>query len=411
MNKAVLLKNCFFGFGLFLLPVPIFLLVGAAQDVGVLMLLPLAAAILLGAGIRCLKPRFRVPFALLSAVLCFILAWFLGRGAENMVWCWVGAAFSAIAALMYPRYLGLVTGGGHISEVWYGGLAVIAVMMILGKVTPVPGADALLNGFTWVYCIYLVFVLTAESLSEGIGAGRLPSRAMVVKNGIAALGWTGLFLLVTHIPQISHALRTVLDMLKWVFVWVMQFLSRLMPSGMGGMGGAGGGVDFGMLDGEMQDPSMIMKFLEKAVRVLGLILAGILLIFLLRLIWKALVRAIRALIAHLRAYINAVNENYEDQVESLLDWGEVKREFRARRLKRQQARQDRVPWNRLSPRQQVRRSYRDFLVRHPDVGPSSTARQTLSDPRQAGVYEAARYSSREITPEDVQAVRDLQEKR
>ena len=156
---------------------------------------------------------------------------------------------------------------------------------------------------------------------------------------------------------------------------------------------------------------MIMKFLEKAVRVLGFILAGILLIFLLRLIWKALVRAIRALIAHLRAYINAVNENYEDQVESLLDWGEVKREFRARRLKRQQARQDRVPWNRLSPRQQVRRSYRDFLVRHPDVGPSSTARQTLSDPRQAGVYEAARYSSREITPEDVQAVRDLQEKR
>ncbi|MBQ4436803.1 MAG: hypothetical protein II879_12010, partial [Clostridia bacterium] len=74
MNKAVLLKNCFFGFGLFLLPVPIFLLVGAAQDVGVLMLLPLAAAVLFGAGIRCLKPRFRVPCALLSAVLCFILA-------------------------------------------------------------------------------------------------------------------------------------------------------------------------------------------------------------------------------------------------------------------------------------------------------------------------------------------------
>jgi hypothetical protein len=107
--------------------------------------------------------------------------------------------------------------------------------------------------------------------------------------------------------------------------------------------------------------------------------------------------------------MDAVGESYEDQVESLLDWGEVKRAIHERRGTRRQVREERIPWDRLAPREQVRRSYRDYLSRHPEIGPQRTARQTLADPRQADIYEAARYSSREITPEEAQSVRSIGE--
>ena len=136
MSRAVL-KNCFFGFGLFLLPAPAFLLTGAALGIGALMLLPLAAALLFGAAIRCMKSRFRLPCAGLSMALCFALARFLSRGTENTVWAWVGTALSAIAAMLYPRYLGLIAGGGHFREIWYSGLAADAVMLFLSKAIPV----------------------------------------------------------------------------------------------------------------------------------------------------------------------------------------------------------------------------------------------------------------------------------
>ena len=122
---------------------------------------------------------------------------------------------------------------------------------------------------------------------------------------------------------------------------------------------------------------------------------------------KAFLRAMRFLAAKLRAYMDAVNENYEDHVESLLDWGEVKRGIERRRAERRQVRKDRVPWERLTPREQVRRSYRGFLMRHPAIAPQCTARQSLRAGRQADIYEAARYSSREITPEEAREMKSL----
>ena len=150
-----------------------------------------------------------------------------------------------------------------------------------------------------------------------------------------------------------------------------------------------------------------MKLLEKAFYVIGIALAILAAGMLLWLAGKALLRAMRFLAAKLRAYMDAVNENYEDHVESLLDWGEVKRGIERRRAERRQVRKERVPWERLTPREQVRRSYRGFLVRHPDIAPQRTARQALREDRQADIYEAARYSSREITPEEAREMKSL----
>ena len=121
------------------------------------------------------------------------------------------------------------------------------------------------------------------------------------------------------------------------------------------------------------------------------------------------VRGMKKLLRILREWTGAVTDAHDDTVESLLDWGEVKRGIERRRAERRQVRKDRVPWERLTPREQVRRSYRSFLMRHPDIAPQRTARQALREGRQADIYEAARYSSREITPEEAQSVRSIGE--
>ena len=156
------------------------------------------------------------------------------------------------------------------------------------------------------------------------------------------------------------------------------------------MGGPGGGSGMMFPAEETQPPSPFMLLLEKIFSVICIILAALALIALLWLIGKALARCFRSLAARFRAYMNAVNAGYNDHVESLLDWGEIKRSMDLRRQKRQKKRPEKVSWDQLSPRQQVRKSYQAYLQRHPEIPESRTARQTLADPRQADIYEAVK---------------------
>ena len=406
MRSTAMIRKCIYGIGLFLLPAPLFLLAGCASGAGTALLLPLLAALALGLVSACLKPSLRLPCVLLGTAGCVALAVLVMSGATDAGWKWTGAVLSGLAALLYPRYARKVIQGEGTSAVWFAGLAVILFVRVAGAAIPAPEAAEMMSRFIWIYCVYLVFALNLDSLVQGIGLDKAPSRAMLFKNLAVSAGWAGLFLLVTHIPQVMQALRTCLDAAGRAIGWIMELLSRLIVPG-GGQGGEGGG--FTGMSGETTEPSWLMLALEKLLRVIAVILIAAAVFLLLKLICRAAARAWRKLMAHLRSYINAVSESYEDQVESLLDWGDVKRGILARRQKRQHAREEKLPWESLNPREQVRRSYRTFLIRHPDIAPQRTARQTLSDPRQADIYEAARYSSREITPEEAQSVRNIRE--
>ena len=402
MRRSGLVRRLFEGLGLFLLPAPVFLLAGAGAGVGAWLLAPLLLALLLSMGIRRLPARVRLPGIGLSMVLCGLLALWLGRGAAEQAWRWLGGVLAGLAAALYPRWLSRMRRTAAHTSAWYAGLALAGAAWLLSALIPLPEAGETLRVYTWVYSVYIIFALNGESLEEGVGSGRAPSRAMTVRNTIAALLWTGLFLLFTHLPQVAQALKACLNAIARAVAWLAGLFSREEPRG-GEMGG--GRMDFSELAGETAEPSWLMALLEKALYILGIALAAVALFFLLRLAIRALIRLAKALTARLRAYMDAVNENYEDQVESLLDWGEVRRGLEERRERRREAKERRVPWDRLSPREQVRRSYQQFLSRHPDIPPQRTARQALSDPRQAGIYEAACYSSRDITPEEAMEAR------
>ena len=404
MGSYALLRLCLDGLGLLLLPAPVFLLVGTAAGIGWKLLLPQSLALLLGLGLRRLPKKLRFPAVLLSMALCAAAAlWLLRAGQGMTTWAWTGAVLMALAAAIYPRQLAVMSGEGAFSGLWYTGLALNGAAWLLSALLELPDTAPLLGAHALLYGVYLAFALSFGSLREGVGQGRAPSRGMILKNMLAALVWALLFLLLTHLPQVAQAIRAALDALRRAIVWLIEWISRLRSAPVSGMGG--GQPDLGALVGEAAEPSWFVQALETVLRVAAAVLllaAGFLL---LRQLFRALRRGLKSLMAKLKAYMDTVSESYEDQVESLLDWGEVKRGLRVRRERRRLEREERIPWERLSPREQVRRSYRLYLQRHPEIPAQKTARQTLPG-RQADIYEAARYSSREITPEEAREARD-----
>ncbi len=401
------LRQGYFCLGLFLVPAPVFLLAGAAGGTGAALLLPLLAALLFSLGILRLRSGLRVPAVVLSMGLCFFLALRLGQRPLTG-WSWAGAVLSALAAAAYPRFLGIILSGYNSSAVWYGGLLADGIVWAVGAIIPVAGIGELMRPFTWVYAVYLIFALTIGSLREAAGAGRSPSPQMVLKNLGAALIRTVLFLLLTHLPAVSRALLAFWDLIREAVRLVFDFFARLFPK-EAGMGGQSGGAGMMFPAEETQPPSPFMELIEKILGAVCLILAAAALLALLRLTARALARCFRSLAARFRAWMNAVNADYDDHVESLLDWGEIRRDLALRRQERQRKRPEKVRWDRLSPREQVRRSYQVYLTRHPEIPETSTARQALADPRQADIYEAARYSSLPVTAEEAAFSREIRD--
>ena len=133
-----------------------------------------------------------------------------------------------------------------------------------------------------------------------------------------------------------------------------------------------------------------------------------------------LARAVRALMLFLRSYAGRVSESYEDTVESLLDWGEVKRAV-AQRAKKLSRRDKRISWEKLSPRQRVRQAYQLLRRRNKVIPDSRTAREALTHDfsaigredaaRMAEIYDAARYSEQEISVEAAQYMQSMAEKK
>ena len=407
MRPFSLLQRGYICLGLFLVPAPVFLLAGAASGTGPAAVLPLLAALLSTLVILRLKRGFRLPCILLSMALCLFLSLWLGRHSDAVAWVWFSAFLAALTAAIYPRFLSGILDGGSSPIFWYSGLGIIGTVWMAGTLMSLRSAVEMMHRFIWIYSVFMIYALTLESLKEGAGTGRSPSGPMLRKNLAISTVWTALFLLLTHLPAVSQALQNIWRVFTSAVAWLFSQLSRLFPveRGSGGYGGGGGSMSLGE---EIQPPSPFWQLMERIFKVACVILIVLALILLLRAAGKAFLRGLRRLAARFRAYMNAVNASYEDHVESLLDWGEIRRGINRRRQQRQRNHAERIRWDQLSPRQQVRRTYQLFLKRHPEIPSSRTARQALQDPRKADIYDAARYSTREIMPEEAASIREIQ---
>jgi hypothetical protein len=166
---------------------------------------------------------------------------------------------------------------------------------------------------------------------------------------------------------------------------------------------------------EASEPSLLAIILEKVMIVLGTIIVAAIAVAGLYILGRGLLRLMRTLMARIREYSKAIGENYEDKTESLFDWGAVQRAA-GERLRRLVTRPARPPaWEKLSPREAVRRAYALLAGRKPDIEASLTAREALlggklnvkqeEAAKMAATYEAARYSAHPVTPEDAAFMR------
>lgn len=390
--------------GIFLIAAPVFLLLGAAlsPQPPILWLPAPAVAVLIALAAHRAPKKARALCIVAAAAAAFaatlLLGWHLQAGLRGLL----PAAVSALLVLLHARLLMLPPGSVH-ESLWYIGLACYPAARIIGAMAVLDQVPSPLRVCALIYAMYAFFALMGQSLWSGMGGRRAPSRLMLVRGGLLAGILAALLLILSNISQLKRALRAAVHGVIRAIGW----LASLLPSTGGGAGGgSGGGMDLSMLAGETEPPSPWMLLLEQILKVLATILALALAFALVYLLFRALARGIKALIARLRAYINAVNGDYVDTVESLVDWGEVRRAA-FHRAKPRHSRANEPPWEQLDMRQRVRRSYRDYLRRHPETPDQATARQTLGDDRLAAIYEFARYSSREITPQDAEQARTL----
>lgn len=395
--------------GSFLLAAPLFLLCGAVltPQQPLIWLLPLAAALLLAWGDRLLPAGKRVLGALtamaLSAGVALLIGRLLGIGLPALI----PALLSAGAAAAQARLLSMPRAAVPPS-LWYIGLAAYLAVRLIGRLHDLTALPGPLRSFALLYAVYLFFLLSGQSLRDGAGGGRAPSRSMRLRIAGAAALLSALLLALTHLPALRRLVRRAALGVVEAVLRLLDWLGSLFMRQNAG-GGGGGGMDLSELAGEAQEPSALLVFLEKVAFVLAAIALAIAAALLIRAAVRALRRALRRLMKRLRAYAGALTDAYDDTVESLVDWGEVRRALQPRRGRAR--REKEAPWEALTPRQRVRRSYRNYLRSHSDIPLRSTARQQLSDPGLASLYEAARYSSREITPEEAEESKKMRDLR
>ena len=408
MRKSIILSKAFATLGAFLLIAPIFLLVGTgiSPEHFTVWLLPALAAVLLACAVRALPHKQRVPGAIAAVILCVGGTLIIGWSYHNVFGLYFIALLTIPVLLLHLLALTQHSGEEYHQAVWYAGMMAYLLARAVSCSLTLRPCQPLLMKLCFAYFVYAVFAMNAQSLHDGMGGGRAPSRLMRLRNRMMSLLICVALLILTHLPQMKRALEVVLQAIKQAIIWLVSLFTFAHESVQDA--GEGGRPDMGLGDAG-GGPSAFMIFLEKVLRIVAIILAVAIAAYVLYLLGRAAVRGIRWIIRKLRDYASTVTEAYEDTVESLVDWGEMKAAIRERQQKAKIRREERVPWEKLTPRQRVRRSYQVYLRRHPDLPDSRTARQALKQQENlASIYEEARYSSAEISEAAAESTRALQ---
>lgn len=403
MGKRLAAHCAFLSLGVFLLTGPVFLLAGAHfyPDQAACCLLPAACAAALSLAARAMPKGLRTAGAAAAILLSILCCLPLDRGSGRiavMLLC-------AVCAALHIRLLGLPYEHTVLYGLWYAGFGVYPAARFIAAVTHSAEILPLLRLFAYGYFVFSLCFLARQSLWGSTRGTRAPSRLSRLRSGGAALLLSALMLLLTHIPQLAEWLRAGLRAIGQAVRWLLSLLDF---GGNTPLSAPGSGSHNTLLLPEAGEPSRLLHILEKIAFVLAAAAAAVLLLLLLRAVFRLLYRTVCALWARLKAYAGAVTDAYEDTVESLIDWGEMGAVLRRSRKKKRAARKEALSREALAPRERVRRSFRIYLTRHPEVPESRTARQALGENELSALYEAARYSSESVTAEAAERARALE---
>ena len=151
----------------------------------------------------------------------------------------------------------------------------------------------------------------------------------------------------------------------------------------------------------VEEPGLFAKIAEKIAIVLAVVVGLVVLFFALRILVRKLRILFGLLMARLSKFAAGAAEDYIDEISDTREDGERTR-LGFRRRKKAVDPLKGIEESALVPGARIRFHYLKLMLRHPDWGPGSTARENLA-PDAAGLYEKARYSNHEVTPADAEA--------
>ena len=211
----------------------------------------------------------------------------------------------------------------------------------------------------------------------------------------------GLTVLVSLIPAIGEGLVWLWDSFLGLLRWLLSLMT--LADGGGTVSSGGGGDMSAMLPAtEASEPSLFSVIMEKVLMAFSCLVALVLLVLLLRFLWKKLRVLLRLMLERLRQYgedaaLDYVDETVDTRTEDTAS-GAGRHGKRGRGL--------RIDLRGLAPRERIRAAYRILRSRDREWDPARTARDTLK-PEAAALYEEARYSAHEITKEQSDAFERL----
>lgn len=373
------------------------------------LLLPFAAWLWAMVGYL-LPSKARLPFSLLGCAV--LAAWGIlfqwpvdPRGLLILLPC-------IAALLLLPPAWGRPVWDEWPPGAWMSGIILHLVGQIVSGWPTFEGVLPWLLPCFAVYTFLYVLCLNRHGLADGMhGTGKAPA-AIRRRN----LVLSAVFFLIALSASCWHQLAVwtgiAWDFIRDAIVAIVAFLMNLLPGqsmGAGGSGGDMGGLLGGLEEGE---PSALALFMEKVFKVLALILLLIILALAARALYKGIKRLWKRFIDYLRRYAADSVEDYIDETESTVNWDErtqtirdqVMSVFRREKPER---------WENLNGRDRVRYLYRQFLRRRPEAK-NKTAREALAAEKAYSqtqakafteMYEQARYSDRDISEGDADALR------
>lgn len=371
---------------------------------------------LLGLGVSLVPVRGRIA-ALIVGALAYVLAgvWALNAIAAPIVLvivglCAVGYLFTARACARGDYDPRLMIAGA----ILHAGAPVAITLS---------GAQVEYTAMMWCGILFLAmcpYVMNAQSVREGMslrGRGGKPLKRISRANRVLVTGMLVIALLIASAETIRNAAqRAGSFVMYWVGQFIMWIMNLFISDSEIGSGTGGGSQDMG-LGLESAEPSWFALFMEQVMKYLVVVILAVGAVFVLYKLGKMSVRLWRRVSEWARRFAQGVKEDYLEEREQIMDWGEVRGELvesMRDALKRLTYREKK--WGELNARERVRFAVRQ-LYRKRGAGVSGleclSVRQALGEmgldaqaQRELGeLYDRARYSDHDISDAQAESAR------
>ncbi|MBE5766452.1 MAG: hypothetical protein E7335_04695 [Clostridiales bacterium] len=284
---------------------------------------------------------------------------------------------------------------------------------------------------TWVqtcmmiYIFMCVFMLNSHSMLQGYNAKGTtkPASRIARSNRLMVTGFGVVLLLVMMSTHIRNFFSWLGAKIGGMFVGFVQWIFSLIPKGIyvppqsdEGLEAYSFGDNF-MITEPVETNEFWLKS-ENYLRIVGMVIAAILILIALFKVFQGLRILWRKLLVLIRKYAKNVSEEYEDEHESLLEWDDMRREMgESIRSRIQKLVTREKKYSQLEARERVRYIIRELYRREGGNYSAKTLREASGgiDFRKADaasaceLYERARYSDKTVSNEEADKLKEAVE--